>query len=75
VIRAKLLAEFSMPKQTAQSRVDDLVAAFTELGPAWSEIGQAFREHQKQLLDIKPVLTEALRKHAANRAPVNGSCT
>jgi DNA-binding MarR family transcriptional regulator len=159
-----------MPKQTAQSRVDDLVAAFTELGPAWarwiqtctptsavsyirmrllhalersgaqtmkelasalavtprrvtalvdaleaeelvvrtphptdgrstvvsltaagrsrqaeiwterqSEIGQAFRdlspEHQKQLLDITPVLTDALRKHTANRAPVNGSCT
>ena len=159
-----------MPRQTAQSRVDDLVAAFTELGPAWarwiqtctpssavsyirmrllhalqdagaqtmkelagtlavtprrvtalvdaleadglvertrhptdgrstvvsltaagrsrqaeiwterqSEIGQVFRdlspEHQKQLLDITPVLTEALRKRAANRTPVNGSCT
>ena len=25
-----------MPRQTAQSRVDDLVAAFTELGPAWA---------------------------------------
>ncbi len=25
-----------MPRQTAQTRADDLVAAFTELGPAWS---------------------------------------
>lgn len=25
-----------MPRQTAQTRSDDLVAAFTELGPAWS---------------------------------------
>ena len=25
-----------MPRQTAQSRVDDLTAAFTELGPAWA---------------------------------------
>jgi DNA-binding MarR family transcriptional regulator len=24
-----------MPRQTAQTRADDLVAAFTELGPAW----------------------------------------
>jgi DNA-binding MarR family transcriptional regulator len=159
-----------MPRQTAQSRVDDLVAAFTELGPAWarwiqtctpssavsyirmrllhalesggaqtmkglagtlavtprrvtalvdaleadglvertphptdgrstvvtltpagrshqaeiwmerqSEIGQAFRdlspEHQKQLLEITPVLTDALRRRTANRASVNGSCT
>src|ERR1700753_2234216 len=169
-IPAKLLAEFSMPRQTAQSRVDDLVAAFTELGPAWacwiqtctpssavsyirmrllhalqdagaqtmkelagtlavtprrvtalvdaleadglvertrhptdgrstvvslttagrarqaeiwterqSEIGQVFRdlspEHQKQLLDITPVLTEELRKSAPNRAVVTGRRT
>ena len=25
-----------MPRQTGQTRADDLVAAFTELGPAWS---------------------------------------
>lgn len=25
-----------MPRETAQTRADDLVAAFTELGPAWS---------------------------------------
>jgi DNA-binding MarR family transcriptional regulator len=151
-----------VPRQTKQSRQDDLVAAFTELGPAWgnwlgaclpseavsyirlrllralechgdqtmtqlahalnitqrrvtalvdaleadgfvarrahptdgrstvvsltksgraqqdvnwqqqqTEIGRAFgdlsAEHQKQLLEITPLLTEALRRHAARR--------